>query len=185
MQVPEHAGSVVAAHKLSCPEASGISVPWPGIKPMSPALLGRFLTTGPPGKSLSHYFKSLSMQHCSFCSVFQLCPTLCDSTGCSMPGFPVLHYLPEFAQTHVHWIGDVTQSSHLLLSPSPPAFNISQHQGLFQWIGFSSQVVKVLELQLQINIHSSFPLGLTGLIYSTYCHPIYQDLTPYLSGFWL
>ena len=69
--------------------------------------------------------------------------------------------------------------------PFSSCFQFFQHQGLFQWIGSSHQVVKVLELQLLINIHNSFPLGLTGLIsYSTYCHPIYQDLTPCLSGFW-
>ena len=68
---------------------------------------------------------------------------------CSVPSFSVLHYLPEFAQTHVHWVGDAIQPSHPLLSPSPPAFNRSQHQGLFQWVSSSSQVAKVLELQLQ------------------------------------
>ena len=56
---------------------------------------------------------------------------LCDTMDCSMPGFPVLCYLPEFAQTHVHWVSDATQPSHPLLSPSPPAFNLSQHQGFF------------------------------------------------------
>ena len=54
-----------------------------------------------------------------------------DPMNCSMPGFPVLHYLPGLAQTHVHWVGDTIQPSCLLLSPSPPAFNLSQHQGLF------------------------------------------------------
>ena len=63
-----------------------------------------------------------------FCSlVITLCPTLCDH----MPGFYVFHYLPEFAQTHVHWVGDSIQPSQPLLPPSPPAFSISQHQGLF------------------------------------------------------
>ena len=69
------------------------------------------------------------------------------------PGFPVLHQLPEFAQTHVHWVNDVIQPSHPLLSPSPPAFNLSQHQGLFQWVSSSHQVAKVLEFLLQ---HQSF-----------------------------
>ena len=64
-----------------------------------------------------------------------------------MPGSPVLHYLLEFAQTRVHWVGDAIQPSHPLLSPSPPAFNISQHWGLFQRVGF--HIAKVLELQLQ------------------------------------
>ena len=69
---------------------------------------------------------------CCCCSVAKLCMTLHDPMDCSMPGFPVLHYLSEFAQTHVHWVCDAIQPSHPL-SPSPPAFNLSQHQGLFQW----------------------------------------------------
>ena len=59
-------------------------------------------------------------------SVSQLCPTLCDPMGCSTPGLPVHHQLPEFSQTHVHWVGDAIQPFHPLLSPSPPAFNLSQ-----------------------------------------------------------
>ena len=72
---------------------------------------------------------------------------------CSTPGLPVHHQLPELTQTHVHWVGDVIQPSHPLSSPSPPAFNLSQHQGLFQWVSSSYQVSKVLEFQLQ---HQSF-----------------------------
>ena len=68
---------------------------------------------------------------------------------CSTPGFPVLHYLSELAQTHVHWVGDAIHPSHPLLPISPPAFNLSQHQGLFQWVGSLNLVAKVLELQLQ------------------------------------
>ena len=68
---------------------------------------------------------------------------------CSMPGFPVHHQLPELAQTHIHWVGDTIQPSHPLSSPFPPAFNLSQHQGLFQWVSSSHQVVKVLEFQHQ------------------------------------
>ena len=67
-------------------------------------------------------------------SVAQSCPTLCDPMDCSMPGLPVHHQLPEVAQTHVHRVSEVIQPSHPLLSPSPPAFNLSQHQGLFQWV---------------------------------------------------
>ena len=70
----------------------------------------------------------------SSASVAQLCPTLCDPMDYSTPGFPVHHQLPEFAQTHVHRVGDAIQPSHPLSSPSPPAFNLSQHQGLFQWV---------------------------------------------------
>ena len=88
-----------------------------------------------------------------FSSVAQSCPTLCDPMDCSTPGLPVHHQLPEFTQTHVHWVGDAIQPSHPLLSPSPPAFNLSQHQGLFQWVSSSNQVAKVLEFQLQ---HQSF-----------------------------
>ena len=66
----------------------------------------------------------------SCCSVAQLCQ-LCDPMDCSTPGFPVLHHLPELVQTHVHWVSDAIQPSHPLLSPSPPAFNPSQHRGLF------------------------------------------------------
>ena len=72
---------------------------------------------------------------------------------CSTPGFPVHHQLPECAQTHVHRVGDAIQPSHPLSSPSPPAFSLSQHQGLFQWVTSSHQVAKVLEFQLQ---HQSF-----------------------------
>ena len=81
-------------------------------------------------------------------SVTQLCPTLCDPVYCSMPGFPVHHPLPEFAQTNVHRVSDAIKPSHPLSSPSPPAFNLSQHQGLFQWVSSSHQVAKVSELQL-------------------------------------
>ena len=86
-------------------------------------------------------------------SVAQLCPTLCNLMDCSMPGFPVLHHLPELAQTHVLWVSDPIQSSHALLSPSSPAFNLSQHQDLFQRVSSLHQVAKVMELQLR---HQSF-----------------------------
>ena len=83
-----------------------------------------------------------------FRSVIQSCPTLCNSMVCSLPGFPVHHQLPELAQTHVH-LGDAIQPSHPLSSPSRSAFNLSQHQGLFQWVSSLHQVAKVLEFQLQ------------------------------------
>ena len=67
-----------------------------------------------------------------FSSVAQSCPTLCDPMNCSTPGLTVHHQLPEFTQTHVHRAGDAIQPSHPLSSPSPPALNASQHQGLFQ-----------------------------------------------------
>ena len=73
-----------------------------------------------------------------FSSVAQLCLTLCDPMYCSTPSFPVHHQLPKFAQTHVHWVGDSILPSHPLLSPSPPTFNLSQYQGLFQWVSLFS-----------------------------------------------
>ena len=78
---------------------------------------------------------------------------LCDPMDLSTPGFPVHHQLLELAQTHVHWVGDAIQRSYPLLSPSPPALNLSQHQCLFKWVSSSHQVAKVLEFQLQ---HQSF-----------------------------
>ena len=88
-----------------------------------------------------------------FSSVAQSCLTLCNSMDCSTPGFPVHHQFLELAQTRVHWLRDAIQPSHPLSSPSPPAFNLSQHQDLFQWVSSLHQVAKVLELQLQ---HQSF-----------------------------
>jgi len=83
-----------------------------------------------------------------FSSVTQLCPTLCDPMNRSMPGVPVHHQLPELTQTHVHWVSDAIQPSHSLSSPSPPAPNPFQHQGLFQWVNSLHEVAKVLEFQL-------------------------------------
>ena len=76
--------------------------------------------------------------------VAQLCPTLCNPVDCSPPDLPVHHQLPEFTQTHVHWVGDAIQPSHPLSSPSPPDLSLSQHQGLFKWVSSSHQVAKVL-----------------------------------------
>ena len=88
-----------------------------------------------------------------FSSVTQCCPTLCNPMNLSTPGLPVHHQLPEFTQTHVHWVGDAIQPSHPPLSLSPPSPNPSQYQGLFKWVSSSHQVAKVLEFQLQ---HQSF-----------------------------
>ena len=94
-------------------------------------------------------------------SVSKSCLTLHDPMDCSMTGFPVLHHLPEFAQLHVHWVSNAIQPSHPLL-PSSSAFNLSQYQGLFQWVSCLHQVAKVLELQSLQKVW--FPLRLTGLI---------------------
>ena len=94
-----------------------------------------------PIRPWTHYIISFSFSFFihSCCSVTQLCLTLCEPMDCSTPGFPVLHHLPEFAQTHVHWVNDAIQLFHPLLPPSPLALNLSQHQlqlqhQSFQWI---------------------------------------------------
>ena len=79
---------------------------------------------------------------CFCCSVAKLCPTFCNPMDCSTPGFSILHYLLEFAQSHVHWAGDAIQPSHPLSPPSLLTLNLSQHQGLFQWVGCSHQVAR-------------------------------------------
>ena len=98
-----------------------------------------------------------------FSSVAQSCLTLCNPMDCSTPGFPVHHQLLKLAQTHVHQVSDAIQASHPLLSPSPPAFSLSQHQGIFQSCFFSSsnQVARVLEFQLQ---HQSFQMSVKSLL---------------------
>ena len=88
-----------------------------------------------------------------FSSVAQSWPTLCDPMDCITPGLPIHHQLLKFTQTHVRWVGNAIQPSHPLLSPSPPTFNPSQHQGLFKWVSSLHQVAKVLEFNLQ---HQSF-----------------------------
>ena len=106
--------------------------------------------------------------YCCCCSVAQLWPTLCDPMGCSTPGFPVLHCLQEFAQTHVHWVSDAIQSSHALMPSFPPALSLSQHQDLCQRVFSSHQMAKVLELQLQYQSFNEYSglisLELTSLI---------------------
>ena len=123
----------------------------------------------------SYYFKFLiefslvnSVNFCKtfkvapqFSSVTQLCPTLCHPMDCSMPGLPVHHQLLEFTQAHVHWVDDAIQPSHPLSSLSPPAFNLSQHRGLFQWVSSSHQVAKILEFWLHISPSNEY----SGLIF--------------------
>ena len=108
-----------------------------------------------------------SVQLCC-CWVAELGPAHCNPTDCSTPGFPVLHCFPEFAQTHVCWVGDAIQLSHPLLSPSPLAFNLSQHQSLFLMnrlfvSGGQSIGASVSASVLEVNILGQFPLGLTSL----------------------
>ena len=105
-------------------------------------------------------FSASDWVYCCF-SVDQSSPTLCDPMDCSTPGFPVLHQLLELIHTYIHWVGDTIQPSYPLSSSSPPAFSLSQHQGLFKWVTSSHQVAKVLELQFQ---HQSFQCIYSGLI---------------------
>ena len=86
-----------------------------------------------------------------FSLVTQSCLTLCDPMDCSTPGFPAHHQLPKFTQTHIHRVGDAIQPSHPLSSPSSPAFDLSQHQDLFQGVGSSHQVAKVLSFSFSIS----------------------------------
>ena len=101
------------------------------------------------------------------CSVAKLYPTLYHPMDCSTPGSPVLHYLRKFAHTHVHWVSDAIQPSHPLSSPSPPAFNLSQHQGLFQ---------RVVSISSQLNIW----FLLVNVVVLSACPPIFD----YLSYVW-
>ena len=109
------------------------------------------LTTNRREESVMNYHLIGSVVQ--FNPVAQSCPTFCDPMNCSMPGLPVHHQLPESTQTHVHRVSDAIQPSHPLSSLPPPALNLSQHQGLFQWVSSSHQVAKILEVQLQ---HQSF-----------------------------
>ena len=106
----------------------------------------------------------------NFSSVQSLsCVQPCDPMDCSTPGFPVHHQLPELTHTHVHWVGDDIQPSHPLSSPSPPAFSLSYHQGLFHWVSCLHLVAPSIRVSasasvLPMNIQDWFPLGLTGWI---------------------
>ena len=118
------------------------------------------ITALPLPKHVVHATFKNSVQ---FSSVAQSCPTLCDPRNRSMPGLPVHHQLPESTQTHVHCVGDAIWPSHPLTPTSPPALNLSQHQGLFKWVSSLHQVAKVLEASvLPMNIQDWFPLGIQG-----------------------
>ena len=121
------------------------------------------------GKCIFNFKKPRSIFP-KFSSDAQSCLTLCDPMNRSTPGLPVHYQLLESTQTHVHRIGDAIQPSHPLLSLSPPALNLSSHQGLFKWVGSSHQVAKVLEFLsastsvLPVNTQDWSPLGWTGWI---------------------
>ena len=122
---------IASGYSNACPALSSSAWPFPGLRPQT--------TTIQFSSAVSNSLQSYELQHTRL---------------------PVFHHLPELAQTHVHWVSDVIQPSHPLLSPSPPAFNLSQHQGLFKWVSPSQQLAKVLEFKLQ---HQSFQL-FSGLI---------------------
>ena len=138
------------------PFPSPEDLPDPGIELGSSALQLDSLPFELQGRSCSR-----------FSSVAQSCPTLCHPMACSTPGFPVPHQLLELTQTHVHRFGDAIQPSHPLLSPSPPAFKLSQRQGLFQRVfswGSRSIGASASASVLPMSIMDWFPLGWTGLI---------------------
>ena len=106
-----------------------------------------------PKTVLGEFNIHMPRNEAQFSSVTQSCPTLCDPMGFSTAYLPIHHKLPDFTQTHVHWVGDAIQPSHPLLIPFLPILNLSQHQGRFKWGSSSHQVANVLEFQLQ---HQSF-----------------------------
>ena len=126
---------------LPCPSPGDL--PDPGIEPVSP------VAPALQADSLRLSHQGSPEIQVQFSSVAQLCLTLCDPMSCSMPGLLVHHQLPEPTQTHVHWVGNAIQLPHPLASPSLPALNLSQHQGLFKWVSSSHEMAKVLEFQLQ------------------------------------
>ena len=97
----------------------------------------------------SHSNIAYSWKIQSVSSDAQSCPTLCVPMNRITPGVPVYHQLPESTQTHFHQVGDATQPSYPLSSPTSPALNLSQNQSLYQWVSTPHQVAKVLEFQLQ------------------------------------
>jgi len=111
-------------------------------------------------------------------AVAQSCLTLCNPMDCAMPGFPVLHHLPELAQTPVHWVHNAIQPSHPLSSPSLPAFYLSQYQGLFQWTGSSHQVAKVLELHFHPQFSSVQSLSHVRLFATRSNQSILKEINP-------
>ena len=155
-------------------------LPDPRIRLGSPALQADSFPTEPSGKphvyvcqfliiqwGVCTHTHTLTYTYISSVQLLSCVRLFWDTIDCSTPGFPVHHQLPELTQTHVHWVSDAIQPSHPLSSPSP-AFNLSQHRGLFQWGFCLHQVAKVLEFQLQhvlqMNIQNWSPWGWTGWI---------------------
>ena len=109
--------------------------------------------------TLIHQSYPKSTVYFQFSSVTQSCLTVCDPMDYRMPELPIHHQLPEFTQTHVHWVSHTIQPSHPLSSPSPPAFNFSQHQGLFQWVSSSIRWPKYWSFSFSISPSDEY-LGL-------------------------
>ena len=112
--------------------------------------------------NLQRWHQRSHVSSVQFSSVPQSCPTLCNLRDCTTPGFPLHHQLPELTQTHVHQVGDAIHPSHPLSSLSPPAFNLSQHQGLFKWVSSSHQEAKVGARQQRRNRCKEQTFGLNG-----------------------
>ena len=127
------------------------------------AVKSEFYTTGDNqlGGWTKKKLSSPSQCQVQFSLVIKSYLTLCDPMDFTTPGFPIHHQILELAQTYVHQVGDAIQPSHPLSSPPPPAFDLSQYQGLFQWVLSSYKAAKVLEFQLQ---HQSFRVEYSGLI---------------------
>ena len=151
---PEGAGGGGAAVNMSL-HTAWYSVTWAAVASFIFMFSLGFDSDFPYSFSFVQYIVTehplLSVKHCTvqfssvqFSSVAQSCRTLCNSMNCSTPGLPVHHQLPEFTQTHVHWVGDAVQPSHPLSSPSLPAPNPSQHQGLFQCTVHGTRPLKSL-----------------------------------------
>ena len=154
-----------------CPSLGDL--PDPGTELASPVsyTVGRFFTHWGTCEALSFLFSSVT----------QLCSTLCDPMDCSTPGFPVHHQLLELAQTHVHQVSDAMQPSHPLLSPFPPAFNLSQHQGLFQWVSSSHQMAKVSALGSSGGSSQNESVVLLTILFSHVPSTFYFSIQPLLS----
>ena len=128
---------------------SHLSTGWPRLASVHSV---QFVSDNMPSRNWVALFFSQSVS-----SVAELCPILCDTMDCSTPGFPIHHHLPEFAQTHVHWVDDAIQPSHPLSSPPPPAFNLSQHQGLLNESVLHIRWPKYRSFSFSISPSSEYP----------------------------
>ena len=123
----------------------------------------------------------IQSKSCCCCSVTKSGLTLWDPMDWSMPGSPVLHNLPDFAQTHVHWVRDAIQQSHPPLPTSPPVLSLSQHQHLFQWVGCLHQVAKVLELAFSV---MQWMLAIWSLVLLPFLNPACTYGSSWFTYYW-